>query len=177
MVKCLLEHGAGAIEIPLMGMTALLYAAEYGRLKVIQYLLSSEGGASNTETDDEGESALLLAAGCDSYPAIIQWLLEHGGAQITDADYDGGSVWTTNGEESLPYLLMGVYAMDKDGEYVTIDGEYVPTAKLPDRDALTAMLRVMVLHGGPPESLIADLAPPFKQIVHDGARLRARLPW
>jgi hypothetical protein len=38
------------------------------------------------------------------------------------------------------------------------------------------MLRVMVLHGGPPESLTKDLAPPLQQIVQDGARLRARLP-
>jgi hypothetical protein len=40
------------------------------------------------------------------------------------------------------------------------------------------MLRVMVLHGGPhdQESLIARLAPPFQQILQDGARLRARLP-
>jgi hypothetical protein len=42
--------------------------------------------------------------------------------------------------------------------------------------ALTRMLRVMVLHGAPPESLAKDLAPPFQRIVHDGARLRARLP-
>jgi hypothetical protein len=38
------------------------------------------------------------------------------------------------------------------------------------------MLRVMVLHGGPPESLTVNLAQPFQRIVHDGARLRARLP-
>jgi hypothetical protein len=42
--------------------------------------------------------------------------------------------------------------------------------------ALTAMLRVMVLHGGPPDLLTAELAPPFQRIVKDGARLRARLP-
>jgi hypothetical protein len=38
------------------------------------------------------------------------------------------------------------------------------------------MLRAMVLHGGPPDLLTADLAPPLQQIVQDGARLRARLP-
>jgi hypothetical protein len=38
------------------------------------------------------------------------------------------------------------------------------------------MLRVMLLHGGPPDSLTAELAPPFQRIVQDGARLRARLP-
>jgi hypothetical protein len=34
----------------------------------------------------------------------------------------------------------------------------------------------MVLHGGPLDSLTADLAPPFQRIVQDGARLRARIP-
>jgi hypothetical protein len=45
-----------------------------------------------------------------------------------------------------------------------------------DTRAITAMLRVMVLHGGPPESLTAELMPRLQQIVQDGARLRARLP-
>jgi hypothetical protein len=42
--------------------------------------------------------------------------------------------------------------------------------------ALTAMLRVMMLRGGPPESLRTDLLPPFQRIMEDGARLKARLP-
>jgi hypothetical protein len=45
-----------------------------------------------------------------------------------------------------------------------------------ERVAITAVLRVMVLHGGPPKSLTAELMPPLQQIVQDGARLRARLP-
>jgi hypothetical protein len=62
--------------------------------------------------------------------------------------------------------------MSDDYEFVTIDGEYVPNR---DTVALT-VLRVMVLHGGPPESFVEDLAPPLEQIVQDGARLRAKLP-
>jgi hypothetical protein len=41
--------------------------------------------------------------------------------------------------------------------------------------ALTAMLRVIVLHGSPPDTLTVVLAPPFQHILQDGARLRARL--
>jgi hypothetical protein len=52
-------------------------------------------------------------------------------------------------------------------------GKYVATANTVAR---TAMLRVMVLHGGPSESLTTKLPPPFQRIVQDGARLRARLP-
>jgi hypothetical protein len=62
-----------------------------------------------------------------------------------------------------------------ESEYVNIDDGYVENGDIP---VLTAMLRVMVLHGGLPQSLVRDLAmaPPFQRIVHDGARLRARLP-
>jgi hypothetical protein len=67
----------------------------------------------------------------------------------------------------LPAKLIGAYVEYDDGEDTLINGDFV---------ALTAMLCVMVLYGGPPESLAQDLVPPFQQIVQDGARLRARLP-
>jgi hypothetical protein len=38
------------------------------------------------------------------------------------------------------------------------------------------MLRVVVLHGGLPVPLTAELGEPLQQIVQNGARLRARLP-
>jgi ankyrin repeat protein len=46
-----LEHGATITERDNDGMIGLLHAAENGNMKVIQYLISSEGGASITETD------------------------------------------------------------------------------------------------------------------------------
>jgi hypothetical protein len=67
----------------------------------------------------------------------------------------------------------------RDGEYIPIDGEYVPNEVIVpygNIGSLTSMLRVMVLHGGPPELLAHDLAPPFQRIMEYGARLRARLP-
>jgi hypothetical protein len=166
-VELLLEHGATSTDRDSEGMTPLLHAADYGCLEVLQHLLSSEGGASITETNNEGNTALLLAAGAGvtCHPSIVQWLLEHGGAQITDTGNDGTLLWTVP-RHGLPDLLKSAYTEGDDGEYV------------PSRDMveITAVLRVMVLHDGPPASLVAELAPPLQQIVQDGARLRARLP-
>jgi hypothetical protein len=171
-MQYLLEHGANVAERSHDGMTALLCAADHGNLDAVQYLLSPEGGASISETDHAGNTALLFSAGVDfmCHSTIVQWLLEYGGAQITDADYEGTSVWTVGWQAGLPNLLKCTYAK-LDRNFVTVDGDYIENTV-----ALTAMLRVMVLHGGPPESLTADLAPPLQQIVQDGARLRARLP-
>jgi hypothetical protein len=66
--------------------------------------------------------------------------------------------------------------MLRDKFEINDDGEYIPTDDTVDIVALTAMLRVMLMHGSPPESLTAYMATPLQQIVQDGARLRARLP-
>jgi hypothetical protein len=102
---------------------------------------------------------------------MIQWLLEYGGAQITDTNDAGESV--RNRDKSLRYLLINAYAKDEGGDYVSIDGEYTQTEYTA---GMTDLLRAMVLHGGPPESLTADLAPPLQRIIQVGARLRAQLP-
>jgi ankyrin repeat protein len=160
-VTYLLEHGARITERSDVGKTALLYSVQSGSLELVQYLISSEGGASITETDDEGNTALLLAARSSSYPTMVQWLLEFGGAQITDTNNEGTSVWTQKLQFGLKELLKSADTKVDDGKNLMV---------------LTAMLRVMVLHGAPPQSLVEGLAPPLQQIVHDGARLRARLP-
>jgi hypothetical protein len=104
---------------------------------------------------------------------MVQWLLKYGGAQLTDSDNEGTSVWTVSAYYSLPGMLINSYKKGGDGEYVSINGEYVPAGNI---GTLAAMLRVMVLHGAPPDFLTATLPPPFQRIVQDGARLRARLP-
>jgi hypothetical protein len=164
-VKCLIKHGARATERNVIGRTALLNAACAGSLEVVQYLLSPEGGASISETDDDGNTA-LLCAGMRSKFSIVQWLLEYGGAQITDVDDEGRSLWTRSQrrDSNVGGLFRHAYE-NKKGKYVFIDIL-----------ELKAMLRVMVLHGAPPESVAEGLAPPLQRIVQDGARLRARLP-
>jgi hypothetical protein len=111
-----------------------------------------EGGANLEESG--GKTALMLA--CLNFRfEIVTYLLEQG-ADVRAGWRDGG----------LPDMLKDAYTINGDGEYV------------PNRDTVkvTAMLRVLVLHGDPPESLTADLAEPLQWIVQDGARLRARLP-
>jgi hypothetical protein len=169
-VKYLLEHGSSLTESSNDGTTALLRAASGGRLQLVRYLHSSECGASITATDDFGNTVLLRAA-MNHNPKVVQWLLEHGNAQITDSNSVGDSVWTER--YGLPVMLKRAYAESNDGRFPTFKGDHVREG---DLVAFTAMLRVMVLHGGPPESLANALAPPFQRIVQDGARLRARLP-
>jgi hypothetical protein len=174
-MRYLLEVGASVAERSDNGMTVLLHAAAHGNLEAVQYLLSPEGGASMSESDYAGHTALLRAAGVDimCQPTMVQWFLEYGGAQITDRNNDGKSVWTVHGPDGLPDLLKCTYMKRYNETFVTFDGEYIPAE---NTEKVTTMLRVMVLHGGPPESLTADLAPPLQRIVEDGARLRARLP-
>jgi hypothetical protein len=97
---------------------------------------------------------------------MVQWLLEYGGAQITDTNNAGDSVWTVEWHESLRDLFVYAYRP-------SVDGECIPNENVVE---LTTMLRVMLLHGRPPECLEIDVAPPFHRIIQDGARLRARLP-
>jgi hypothetical protein len=168
-VKYLLEHGSRIGERDNAGKTALLHAVEGAGLEVIEYLLSPVGGASITETDNDGNTALLLAASFNNAPrfiTMIPWLLEHGGAQITDTDNEGHSLWTDDRLGCLPDMLRGAYTK-------TYYGEYVPNRRTQE---LVSLMRVMVLHGSPPESLVVDLAPPLQRIVEEGARLQERLP-
>jgi hypothetical protein len=65
---------------------------------------------------------------------------------------------------------MGAAGLPPEARALLYDGEYITED---ETEELTAMLRVMVRHGGPPESLAILLAPPLQQIVQDGARLRA----
>ena len=45
-----------------------------------------------------------------------------------------------------------------------------------DDATIIALLRVLVLRGAPPAELTAELSPERASVVHQGARLRARLP-
>jgi hypothetical protein len=70
-------------------------------------------------------------------------------------------------------MLKKAYRETSGGRLPTFKGNPIENEHIV---AFAAMLRVMVLHGGPPKSLTADLALPFQEIIQDGVRLRARLP-
>jgi hypothetical protein len=83
---------------------------------------------------------------------MVRWLLEYGDTQITDTNNKGESVWTGNQRR------YGVGDLDLNLAFMR-----------GNMAALKAMLRVMVLHGAPPESVADGLAPPLQRILQDGA--------
>jgi hypothetical protein len=168
-----MKHFARVVERDETGRTPLLTAAVCGHLEVVQYLLSSEGGPSISETDNDGNTALLVA-GMGYNFSIVLWLLECGDAQITDVDNEGRSLWTCSQQRDSGVGGLRRHAYkNKKGKYVLSNGKFIPCKYILE---LKAMLRVMVLHGAPLESVAQGLAPPLQRILQDGARLRAWLP-
>jgi hypothetical protein len=159
-LKWLLREGGSQIrETNDFGNTALILAAQYGRLETVEWLLK-EGGSHIGEANHHSCTAMLHAAYFGMLE-IVAWLLEHGGANIADVDIEGRTVWNIL-EEHLVEDEEGSGDDDEDPVY--------------DATMVTALLRVMVLRGAPPAELTACLAPEHAQGVHEGARLRARLP-
>lgn len=68
------------------GRTALLWAAQNGRLGVVQCLLSN--GASIKEQSQYGRTALLLAAEF-GHLEVVEWLLKEGGVSLNEKDNQG----------------------------------------------------------------------------------------
>jgi hypothetical protein len=116
------------------GNTALLCATQEGSrsLPTLKWLLE-EGGARITERNHDCYSALLLAAACGSF-TTCQWLLEHGGADIAEVTNAGETVW-------------GLLADRLDYEAHMHPADEAAAE-------VTALLRVMVLKGGPPTALL-----------------------
>jgi hypothetical protein len=154
-VQFLIGHGGSSIpEVDTDGNTALLLAAGVMHsVPTMKWLLSAEGGASIYERYNCGESAILRSAASGNI-AAMQFLLEHAGANISDEISSGRTSGTT------------VWDLMHDIKYRRSD----------QFDKLTNLLRVIVLRYDPPTSLVAILRPEQLQIVHDRARLRARLP-
>lgn len=101
----------------------LLFAAEGGRLEVVKWLLSKEGGASIHEKNKRGETALMYAASRGKIP-LVQWLLsEEGGASIHEkSNNDDTALLTATYHGHLPliqWLLQeggaSLEEKDKDG--------------------------------------------------------------
>jgi ankyrin repeat protein len=149
--RMLADGDARITDADQLGRTALSRSAMGGAnsLRTLMWLLA-EGGARITERDHHGSSTLLLAA---AYGRITtcQWLLEHGGADITDVTYDG--------ENTIWNMLASYIWVTKAAKH-----------------EVTALLRVMVLKGAPPASVVAQLKPEHVRVVKEGARLRAALP-
>jgi hypothetical protein len=77
----------------------------------------------------------------------MRWLLAEGGASITEADNEGNTVWS--------HREWRIQGFD---------------------DALTSLLKVMVMLGDAPHDFQRRLSPHHALIVTRGRQLRARLP-
>jgi hypothetical protein len=144
----------------------LLYSARSGDLARLKLLLADGARTRESESSDDSQDSLLktgdaesengvmlVAASCRQL-SVVRWLLEYGGVSITEATEKGETIWD---------LLEGSF-VDYNGEW----NDAIP--------GLKCLLRVMVLQGAPPDELAEAMSPRMKQVVEDGARLRARLP-
>jgi ankyrin repeat protein len=90
-VKRLVAEGADVAEADVHGFTALLWAAFYGHIPIIDWLLS-EGGSSLAEhTILNSTHALMLRAIKGHFPAM-QYLLEERGVSISETNNVGDTV-------------------------------------------------------------------------------------
>jgi hypothetical protein len=159
MLKLLMERGTSMAAPGRSFHTLLGYAAFFGRLSIVKWLVQ-EFGAPVSEIDGFGYTALLHAAKSPYMPRdgqiieTVQWLLEYGGANVADMNSKGQTIWDLLLIDRIP-----------------------PDPHNPaEKSLMTALLRVMVLQASPPAALTAQLFKDFKAVVQDGARLRARLP-
>jgi hypothetical protein len=132
------------------GRSALLIAAMYGKIAMLQWLLS-EGGSKISETSQSGAGALQLSA-INGETACCQWLLEFGGSCITEASNSGFTMWD---------WLSSELNLD-EGENMLVE---------------IAFFRVVVLQGDPPPIIMArEMAVEIAAVLQEGSRLRERLP-
>jgi hypothetical protein len=154
------ELGADVDEVSNPGrrsLSPLFYAALGRRIDVMRYLVE-ELGASINAVCFTGDSVLIASARHGRLESV-QYLLEHGGANLTETDNAAEMVWD----------LLTVHMRRALG-----DDELVAPQENPE--AMTALLRVMVLRGSPPPALVALLLPAERLLVDKGAWLRAQLP-
>jgi ankyrin repeat protein len=133
--------------------TPLCMAAYKGHLAVVRCLV--ELGAEVDAVSADGDTALLLSALSGQY-STMQYLLEEAGANMNDVNNRGDSIW------DILIKLMKEPAIVFQEEK--------------DLQALTDLLRVMVLIDDPPPALVVLLSLEQARVVQEGARLRARLP-
>jgi ankyrin repeat protein len=108
-LKRLAADEADVAEVDASSCTALLWAALFGHIPIMHWLLN-EAGSSLAEKTIEGMSALLLTALRGRFPAM-KYLLVEQGASISESNNDGDTVWSiifilrTNLDESAELFI------------------------------------------------------------------------
>lgn len=95
------------------GNTPLLWAACYGHVHIVKWLLQESNHSHITEKNNVGNTALLLAVAYGRLP-LVQWLLREGGSTLTEQNTFGSTpiLLAVNDEQLLPivdYLVRHYY--------------------------------------------------------------------
>jgi ankyrin repeat protein len=141
------------------GRYSALFAAAYSCQISVMRCLVEELGASIAEVNADGDTVLLYSARHAKLESI-QYLLEHGGASLTETSNNAITIWDLLTVEMMVARIGPRFMMPPHE----------------DPEAMTALLRVILLRGVPPPEFLAFVLPAYKSVVNKGARLRARLP-
>jgi hypothetical protein len=148
-VKRLVADGANVSEsCPITGLTALIMAARWGHIAVVQYLV--EHGACISDEMYDGTTALLAAASMlyhdDVNVVCTQYLLEAGANIREEMNSACQDVWWLLKPRQASYAV------------------------------LTSLLKVMVMLMDAPPFFTAKLSPGHVKLVERGMEYRKQLP-
>lgn len=94
-VKAELASGKDVDAKDIVGQTALMYAAEQGRLDVVKYLVEN-GADVNAQSDRRGRGTALIYASAANRITTMEYLLEHGAdINATSTIDETALIWAT----------------------------------------------------------------------------------
>lgn len=150
LARLLVNELGTDVNRPTPGRCSILpvFAAAFSRNKDMLKYLVEEPGASTAAVDIDGDTVLLHSARYYGRLDSVKHMLEHGDASITETNNAAMTVWdllTAHMRQSAEVGASNAYTYPKDPK------------------AMTALLRIMVLHGALPPELAAFLAPSSRQ--------------
>jgi ankyrin repeat protein len=146
-----------------------LFSAAFRCQIDVMRCLVEELGASITEVDVNGDTVLLYSLR-NGKLASAQYLLEHGGSTLTEKNT---KLQPWRRDPHCVDMAWDLLAMHMGRIQI---GDFIPARPTKDPEAMTALLRVMVLRGAPPPMPVDDRLPVDRLVVDKGARLRVQLP-
>jgi hypothetical protein len=141
-----------------------LYRAAFEHQIYVMRCFAEELSAA--EVDGNGNTTLLHCARNGKVESV-QYLLEHGGTSITEARQLSG-LGRKGGSTVWDMLTAHMWDVQESALFPEL-----PEVTYPE--AMTALLKVMVLRGAPPPKLVVFLRPADTLVVDVGVRLRAQI--
>ena len=139
-VKKMIEKGAKVDKKDTAGQTALMYAAESGKLDVVTYLIE-QGANVNAISGKMGRGTPLIYAAAANQIETVEYLLEHGANinSTTPYHHETALIWAVgNGNIEIVKLLLE-HGADKTIKTKEGDGVMDLAKKLNREDILTLL--------------------------------------